>query len=195
MPTAKTIKRNFYAKTILKALLLMGVLTIASTSPYFWPAVLKAYFKDRKYQKFHKNKAQRKHFLSAFSYLRSKGLINVYKKNKQIYISLTKQGKERANQYQIDDLEIKKPRKWDKKWRVIIFDIKHEHRIKREALRGKLKELDFYQLQKSVWVHPYNCSGEIDLLRKFFGLSKGEVRIILAQKIEDDEKIKKAYEI
>lgn len=193
MPTAKTIKRNFYAKTILKALLLVGVLTIASTSPYFWPAVLKAYFQDKKYQKFYKNKAQRKHFLSTFSYLKSKGLINIHQKNKQIYISLTEKGKQRANQYQINDLEIRKPRKWDKKWRVIIFDIKHEHRIKREALRGKLKELNFYKLQKSVWIHPFNCSSEISLLRKFFGLNKDELKIILAQKIEDDKKVKKEY--
>jgi len=193
MPTAKTIKRNFYVKTILSVLLLTGMFVIASTSSYFWPNIIKAYFRNRKYQKFYKKKARRKHFLSTFSYLKSKGMIEIHKKNKQIYIYLTDKGKKCANQYQINDLEIKRPCKWDKKWRVVIFDIKDEHRIKREALRGKLKELDFCQLQKSVWIHPYNCSGEVDLLRRFFGLGKDELRVILAQKIEDDKEIREVY--
>ncbi len=193
MPTAKTIKRKFYTKTILKVLLLTGVFVVASTSPYFWPGVLKAYFRNKKYKGSYRNKAQRRNFLSTFSYLKSKGLIEINKTNKQIYIILTEEGKKRAEQFQINDLTIKKPRKWDKKWRVVIFDIKHEHRMKREALRGKLKQLNFYQLQKSVWIYPYSCRGEIDLLRKFFGLDKDELRLITAQKIEDDKGIKEEY--
>jgi CRISPR-associated endonuclease Cas2 len=92
-------------------------------------------------------------------------------------------------------LEIKKPRKWDQKWRILIFDIQDKHKVKREALRGKLKELGLYRLQKSVWVCPYDFFQEMDFLREFFGLKYREMRIITASEIENDEEIKAFFEI
>lgn len=194
MPTAKTIKRIFYTKTILKIMLVMGVIVIASTSPYFWPKVLNYYLKNGRYKDLLKSFKKRK-VLDTFSYLKLKGMINIERRNRQIYISLTDKGKKWAGKYQINDLKIKKPKKWDKKWRVVVFDVKTDQRLKRESLRGKLKQLNFYQIQKSVWVYPFDCVEEIDLLRKFFGLTKNELKVILAEKIEDDGEIKKYYKL
>lgn len=192
MPTAKSIQRGFYVKNILKIILFVGAIVVASTSPYFWPKVLNYYLKNGRYKNLLKSLKKRK-ILDTFSYLKLKGMINIERRNKQIYINLTDKGKKWAGKYQINDLEIKKPKKWDKKWRVVVFDIKDEQKIKRESLRGKLKQLNFYQIQKSVWVYPYKCFAEIDLLRKFFGLTKNELKLILAENIEDDIKIRKYY--
>src|SRR3989344_4593151 len=60
--------------------------------------------------------------------------------------------------------EIKKPARWDKLWRLVIFDIPEEERTGRMALAAKLKELGFYPLQKSVFIHPYECKDEIDFI-------------------------------
>ena len=96
---------------------------------------------------------------------------------------------------QIDSLKIKKPKKWDKKWRVVVFDIVELKKIRREAFRGKLKELGFRPLQKSVWVHPFNCKDEIALLRRFFGLSENDIRLITANKIEKDKELKSLFKL
>lgn len=96
---------------------------------------------------------------------------------------------------QIDSLKIKKPRKWDGKWRLVFFDISNLKRIYREAFRGKLKELGFYQLQKSVWVHAFNCQAEIELLKDFFALSDKELRFIITDNIGSDEDFKKFFRI
>ncbi len=194
MPTAKIIKRNFYVKTVLKAIFIIGIITVASTSPYFWPNVLKKISKRGECQKLLKT-FKRNKVLDTFSYLKSKGMIKIKESNKQIYISLTDKGKRWAGKYQINDLKIKKPKTWDKKWRIEIFDVKNEHCIKRESLRGKLKQLDFYQIQKSVWAYPYECTEEVNLLRKFFGLSKNELKILLVEKIEEDQEIKEYYRL
>jgi DNA-binding transcriptional regulator PaaX len=61
-------------------------------------------------------------------------------------------------------------------------------------LRGKLKELGFHKLQQSVWIHPYDCKKEIELLREFFGLSKKELRLIVG-KIEGDEFLKRHFNL
>jgi CRISPR-associated endonuclease Cas2 len=109
---------------------------------------------------------------------------------KQIYISLTKEGRKKAGKYNIDNLEIKKTKKWDGKWRILIFDIQEKHKMKREALRGKLKELGFYKLQKSTWICPYEFEREINILRNFFGFSYREMRVVTAIEVEKDGEIK-----
>jgi len=100
-----------------------------------------------------------------------------------------------AGWLQIDALKIKHPQKWDTKWRLVIFDISHLKKKYREAFRGKLKELGFWYLQKSVWLHPFECRDEIALLRDFFGLTKNEVRLITAEDIERDEEFAKHFKV
>ena len=51
--------------------------------------------------------------------------------------------------------------KWDKKWRVVIFDIPQELHNKRNIFRARLKSLGFYMIQKSIFVFPYPCEEEL----------------------------------
>jgi len=185
-------KRENLSKEILKEFLIAGGVMIASTSPYFLTRFLPKLVKHVSYKSSNRKKKNRK-FTNAFYYLKNRGLIKIKNRKGQIYISLTEEGKKRAGKYQIDELKIKKSRRWDKKWRVLIFDIQDKHKIKREALRGKIKELGLYQLQKSVWVYPYKFQKEIGLLRDFFGLNNDEMKVITAAEIEDDYIIRKFY--
>lgn len=179
------------SKSILKGLALAGGVAVACTSPNFLPKVIPEIIKCAKYK--YKRRSGDKSFYNSFLYLRKNGYIEAENRNGQIYISLTKEGKKKAGRYQIDDLEIKKPKKWDGKWRILIFDVKDRDRIKREALRGKIKELGLYQLQKSVWVYPHPFYGELDLLRSFFNLTKYEMQFIVATSVENDWKAKKHF--
>lgn len=169
-------------KDVLYWLSVTGAIMIASTSPFFLTNLLKGYKKWRKYPK--------KKLSDIFYRLKKQGLIKIERKGAQIFIKLTEEGKKRAGRFQINDLKIKKPKKWDGKWRIVIFDIAELKKVHREAFRGKLKELGFYPLQKSVWVHAFDCRAEIELLREFFGLTKRELRLIVAEKIENDEELK-----
>lgn len=153
-------------KDLMKALLISGTIIIAAQSPYFIRNLLKNYKNWNKYPK--------KKIHDTFSVLKRGGFIETEKVGGQIYIRLTEEGKKKAGMYQIGTLEIKKPKKWDKKWRLVIFDIAQLKKVYREAFRGKIKELGFYCLQKSVWIHPFDCGDEIELLKDFFGLSQDE---------------------
>ena len=57
-----------------------------------------------------------------------------------------------------------KSTRWDKKWRIVIFDIPQELHKNRNYFRNKLKYLGFYMLQKSVFVIPYPCEEELGLI-------------------------------
>ncbi|RLC40247.1 MAG: hypothetical protein DRH33_00520 [Candidatus Nealsonbacteria bacterium] len=177
--------RSAIVKDILKWIAAGGMIVIASSSPYFINNLLNTRKRFCKYP--------RKKLSDTFSSLKRQGLINIERKNHQIYISLTEKGKEKAGWMQVDSLKIKKPKKWDKKWRIVMFDISQLKKSHREAFRGKLKELGFYPLQKSVWVYPYPCEPEIELLKEFFGFSFGEMRLIVAEKIEKDYELKRHF--
>lgn len=172
-----------FTENIVMGIFFAGVITFAT--PYFAVAAIPKIIKL-----ILKNKKDRQAFCNTFYKLKKRGLIKISNRNGQIYISLTKEGKKKAGKYQINNLKIKKPKKWDKKWRILIFDIQEKHRIKRDALRGKIKELKLFKLQDSVWAHPFDFHAEIDLLRSFFGLTPDELQIITAEKIENDKKIK-----
>lgn len=66
--------------------------------------------------------------------------------------------------------------------------------MKREALRGKLKELEFYKFQQSVWVFPYDCQNEIELLQKFFGLSSRQLNLVVGA-IKEDSFLRKHFKL
>ena len=162
-------------------------------SPYFLPRVIKYILKSRRY-----NFSNYKQTTDAFTYLKKNGFILVERDGNDIKISLTAEGKNKARKYQIDNLKILKPKVWDKLFRVVIFDIPDGQRIKRNAFRRKLKELSFYSLQKSVWLHPFKCDKEINFLREFFGLNNKQIEILLVKSIENDiivKKIKNVYKI
>jgi len=181
------------AKKIIKGVLISGGIAVASTSPVFVSMVLPKIYKYVGYKL--KNKKNDKKFYDTFYRLKKEGMLFFENRGGQLYISLTPEGKKRAGKYQIDDLEIKKPKKWDGKWRILIFDIKNKQKIKRETLRGKIKELGLYQIQKSVWVYPFDFRKEIELLREFFGLKKDDMKMITALEIEDDAKTRKYFNL
>lgn len=97
--------------------------------------------------------------------LEKQELVNWGEKNGEVTLTLTEKGKRKVLKYKIDSLELKKPNRWDGLFRVIVFDIPEEMRIARDLFREKLKQLEFYQLQKSVFVIPFECRDEIDFLR------------------------------
>ncbi len=87
-----------------------------------------------------------------------------------ITVTLSEKGKITANKFYPDDLSIPIPKYWDKRWRIVIYDIPHKKRVARDALRLKLKELGFKEWQKSVFIYPYPCKKEIDFVIEFFDL-------------------------
>lgn len=96
-------------------------------------------------------------------------------------LSLTDEGKRRVLQYNIDDLSIKKNKK-DGLFRVIVFDIPEYKKTEREIFREKLKQLGFFQLQKSTFVTMYECKDEIDFLRHNLDIASC-IQYILAKEI------------
>jgi len=107
---------------------------------------------------------------------------------------LTKKGKEQAQILNLlgDSIGFKKPKRWDKKWRIVLFDIPEKDRVFRDILRHHLYNLEFYKLQHSVFVSPHPCEKSILDLTRIYSAQK-YVRVITAVKIDNEDKLKKHF--
>ncbi len=182
------IKVQYYSKEVLKYLFVAGIITIAASSPYFSMRVIKAV--SRKNTAVKRQKAK-----NALAYLRRKRLVEIRKSGHDIEVRLTKEGRKHAGKYQIDDLSIPRPKKWDGKWRFVIFDIPKASDFVRDVFRRKLKEFGFCALQKSIWVYPFPCQEEISLLREFLGADKKQIQLLEVSKAESDTFLREAFHL
>ncbi|MCX6723980.1 MAG: hypothetical protein NT155_02260 [Candidatus Staskawiczbacteria bacterium] len=105
-----------------------------------------------------------------------------------VLVSLTEKGMLRMINFRFRRLGNKKE-KWDGKWRMIAFDIPNEYRKGRNALNYRLKMGGFYELQESIFLHPYDCKKEIDDFVKLFKL-ENYVRFGLLDFIDNQDRIK-----
>ena len=109
-----------------------------------------------------------------------------------ITVKLTKCGMTRALSYQLDTMTVKKPKHWDKKWRVVMFDVPDKYKKLRDVFRMRLKQLGLYQLQESAYVSPYSCFDEIEFLRELYGIAF-TVQYLLVDSIEHDESLQRRF--
>ena len=135
---------------ILAAGALVG-LTIAF--PAFPMAISPFFVYGNKYKKFRLNQI--------INRMSKRKLVKIKEIEGQKVVEITEKGKIRALCYKMEDLKINKPVRWDKKWRIVIFDIPEKYKRIRDLFRMNLKLMGFYNLQESVLVHPYSCFNQI----------------------------------
>jgi len=118
------------------------------------------------------DKIDRRLIYNAVRRLNQKRLVELVGKGDKLYIKITSNGKKVVKNFDYDDIELAKPKTWDKKWRLVIFDIPDKKKKERRALSKKLKDIGFYALQESVFVYPYDCCDEIDFICEFLSISR-----------------------
>lgn len=176
-----------FAKKKILLLLLGGLAFGYSFTPGRQWRVLKIV--SREWKKINKEKLQKE----IRNLYRSKLINKQENPDGSITITLTDKGKIRALTYHFEKIRIDKI-DWDNKWRLVIFDIPEKLKSGRNALRAKLKEAGFYELQKSVWVFPYKCKNEIDFIIEFFGLRK-YVRFAIVDFIDNGLHLKNIFSL
>ena len=110
-------------------------------------------------------------------------------------IELTEKGKRLAEELALrDELRQEKQKKWDYKWRIIMFDVWERRRNVRDEIRHTLKEFGFVKVQDSAWAYPYPCEKLLVFLRTHLKLGHG-ILYIVADEIEYDEKLRQHFKL
>lgn len=111
--------------------------------------------------------------------------------NGSFKLVLTDEGKQQAKILSLlgSSINFKKPKKWDKKWRIVLFDIPEKDRVFRDILREHLRELEFFKLQHSVFVSPFPFEKPILELISLYS-AEAYVRVVTATYIDNQNKVK-----
>ncbi len=147
-------------------------------------SVSKVPYKGFRYSDFNRYEYKNRKNYVGFKNLERRGLI---KDEGDDRFTFTKHGQDWIHRSIIKYFMLKSRGKWDKKWRVIIFDIPQELHKERVKFRQKLKSLGFFMLQKSVFIFPYFCKEEIGDICVRLGVSD-YVDILVAESAGSQEK-------
>ncbi len=179
------MKKQERQELILNILLGVGVLTTSIVAPnavqlfkYFLP-------KDRQ---------DKWEIKRSFSRLEKKGLVKKKVTDGEDYYALTLLGSERAKKHKLDSMKIEAQKKWDGKWRLVMFDIPEDKKMARRGINLVLKKLGCVQYQKSVFITPFPCKKEIDFAGECFNARK-HIRIITAHDVEGVEPLMKVFKL
>lgn len=131
---------------------------------------------------------------SSFKRLESRGLVRVHEKGGNPQVVLTKAGEALLARLSAAGGKLKRPRTWDRRWRVVIFDIPERRKAARDRLRLLLSSIGFAKLQNSVWVYPFECEDLLTLLKSDAALGR-EVLYIVAEEIENDRHLRIRFKL
>jgi len=176
------------SKIILGTITTAGILAVAAVAPnalkaieLFYPGEKRRY--DRKY-----------YVKQSIAKLKERGLIEFKKSDGKTFVRLSKKGRKELLKYQMREKVIEKPKKWDRKWRVVIFDIKEQARNLRKGLRDELINLGFVKLQNSVWVYPYECEEIVGMIKVYFEIGSA-VLYMTVEEIENDRWLREKFDL
>ena len=186
VPHDYTVKKFPKISNILHILAAAGTIGLIFAFPGAAPAFGSLVIGSRKYTRW-----RTKQIISQLA--KQKYVKIDYLSNGQVRVKITRNGLSRALSYKLELMVLKKPR-WDKKWRVIIFDIPEKHRRLRDVFRMRLKQLGLIELQESVYVCPYPCFNEIEFLRELYGVAF-KVLYLLVEKMENDSYLKEKFNL
>jgi len=177
------INRGDVPKIILGTIGVAGLLTVAVVAPNALQSLALIYGRG-------KPNIRRGQVKTTLGRLKEKGMIEFVEHKGRKVVRLTDKGKRELLKYQTREDREKK--RWDGKWRIVMFDIAETRRRTRDLLRKELLSFGFVQLQKSVWVYPFECDEFISLLKADMHVGK-DILYMIADRVEGDMKLKKKF--
>jgi DNA-binding PadR family transcriptional regulator len=179
-------RKSAPAKTILMLVGAGAFLALSAAAPNL-PKALKPFLREFDEDDYEVWKRFNIHYLKrTIQRLEKQKLVEIGEENGKQIVKITSQGKKKILKYALDGIEIKKPKIWDGKWRLVSFDLPEKMHARRKIFVQTLRSWGFYPLHKSVYLHAYPCLKEVDFLREYLGAGE-YVRIFMVTEIENDK--------
>ncbi|MEK9154147.1 MAG: CRISPR-associated endonuclease Cas2 [Patescibacteria group bacterium] len=181
----KRIYRNVQG-IVLGVIGVAGILAVTMIAPNVFQAIPKLMGDKYKFAYRAKTVAGR---------LAQKGLVRFVERHGKKFVEITEKGRcQLLFEEQRALLGHHRPLRWDKRWRLVMFDIPEKRRKVRDRLRGYMHQFGFLRLQDSAWIFPYDCEDVVALVKA--ELSTGSsVLYAVIESIENDSWIKKHFSL
>ncbi len=178
----KRQKRQDIQNIILATVSIAGMVAVAAVAPNAIQLL--------KYLGLDPKKRQKEIMMRSRDRLIEKGFLEY----KDKHVSITSKGKQRLQDLEFKNAKIDKPRRWDGKWRILIFDIPEKMRAVRNKIRLSLLNIGFLMLQNSVWIYPYDCEDYVSLLKADSKISK-RLLYLIVDTLEYDKNYRTAFNL
>ena len=177
-------RKGYLQNALMSAVAISGLLLVTAAAPNVLQLIGKLPGSKYKFNYRMKTVAGR---------LAERGLVKFVTREGRKYMELTSAGtRELSRAQEENSLRARAKKRWDKRWRMVVFDIPEKYRKSRDKLRLTLRSLGFVQLQASVWVYPYDCEEVVALLKTDLRVGVS-VLYAIVEKIENDERLKEKF--
>ena len=132
-----------------------------------------------------------KEYYDALYRLHKRGIVKIEKEQGKNFIKLTQKG---VLEHLLDHSGMEVQEKWDRKWRMLLFDIPEKAHLQRDRLRWILKKHGFYKFQASVFIHPYPMNRKTIEYLQSSGLSE-YIRVVKVDEMDFDSDLKKKFNL
>src|SRR3990167_1288378 len=181
----KIRRRANIQNAVLAAVGIAGILAFIMIAPNIFQALPRIMGKKRYKLAFQAR--------TAASRLAIKGHVRFIERDGRKYIEITDAGRHAlAFEQEKAGLAAMKGKNWDKRYRLVMFDIPEKYKTTRDKVRRLLNECGFLRLQDSVWIFPYDCEELITLIKSDMRLPRN-LLYALVDSIENDKWIKRHF--
>lgn len=182
----KRRNKDYVQKAVLSAIGIAGILALTAVAPNTLQILGKIGL-DRRFT--YRTR-------SVLSRLVAKGHIRFVNERGKKHVEITPAGKRAlALETHLSTFHSsKKPWRWDKRWRMVMFDIPEPRKRDRDRLRLMMTEVGFVCFQDSVWVFPYDCEDFVALLKIDMRLGNA-VRYAIVEKLENDALLRRHFKL
>ena len=127
-------------------------------------------------------------------YIIRRKYVTISKHGGVAHVELTSKGKTVMQHHALRALQPLKQKVWDHKWRLVMFDIPNHMKTARDGFAATLKRLGFMHYQKSVFICPYPCEEELEVVAEYYGVGE-HVDIVAAERITHAESFIQSFGI
>jgi|SRR3989344_4680274 len=182
------IKKSKLQSAILAAVATAGILLVVSVAPNAFQ-ILKVGNLEKKIKRYK---------LSALSRARKRlidqGILCQVHTENGPALKLTLKGENIFQRIELNNVKIQRQKNWDKKWRIVIFDIREKKKGTRDELRLLLEKVGFLQIQDSVYLNPFPADKIVSMIKANYGVGRSMLYMIVDQ-IENDLHFKKHFQL
>jgi len=177
------------SEVVLAVVAVLGIAAVSIAAPNALAGIHKIAKLANKFSRLN-TKQKKRHLTKTFYYLKDSGLIEISPKDGGDFeVKITAKGRKKITRMNFLRIQVPKTKKWDGRWWLVLADIPTEdYKNQADMFRKKLKNLDLFPLQRTVWAYPYDPRDEIDFIAAHYGIDRFVTCAEVITLDEQDEK-------
>ncbi|MDP3993940.1 MAG: hypothetical protein U1C57_00460 [Candidatus Doudnabacteria bacterium] len=188
-------KLRTVSEVVLAVGIVAGTMALTVLAPNIFQALEKLPWTRKKYSS---GKAKRQDFqkkiTKSFYYLKNKGYVELIPDGQDFKVKISQKGRRKIRRMRFERLQIGQPESWNSRWWIVLADIpSNTHRSRADQFREKLKSINFFPLQRTAWIYPFDPRDEVGFVAAHYKVDRFVTVMEISLLDPADEKVLKEF--